>query len=714
MMSKEGRTENPLGKMMNPQSIAVAGASNSFMKMGTIQFLNIVYSGYSGEVFLIHPKEEEIFGRRVYGSVSELPHAPELAILSVGHIATPGLLEEFGELGTRHAVICSAGYKETGNKGAALEEKLNRLAEQYGMRFLGPNCMGFINAHLPLNITVTPLKTPPGHLGIISQSGTFIGQIHCYFSQRGIRISKAISVGNEANVDIVDCLEYLEQDDQTKAIGLYLESVRRVRPFLETSRRVSLRKPIVAQYVGGTPAGAQAARTHTGAIAGQELVYDGLLEQAGIIRLNTIEEVFVFGHTLAVQPRLKGRKIAILTNSGGPATAMADGCEKSGLEVPRFSNELREALKAHLPEYGCSNNPVDLTFQPDMKSITSVLPRILLRSEEVDGLLIHGIIVTGWGQLVYPLLRQVKDISLEEFLEALSVDLGDLVKMPWEYGKPVCMSSFHGREDRAVVEFHEFGIPTFDSPERAAKAMGVLYKYHLRTKKKRDEPEPLPPVPEPALKVLESTGRSGIDEYWAKKILRIYGIQTCKEIRTKDSNEAVDAAHEIGFPVVVKACGVGISHKTERKLVHLNVMDDAAVKEAFQSIHRVVPGQSVLVCEMIKGERELMAGMKRFPGFPPCILFGLGGILAEVLSQQRIRFAPLSRSDALSLLEYSPLTEILGNYRGMKPADKEALSSLLIRLGHLGLHFPQIREIDLNPIIVDKNQPKVVDALFVF
>jgi acetyltransferase len=471
------RSETPLAKIMAPDSIAIVGASNTTNKMGTIQYLNLLHSGFPGEVFLVHPREEKIFGKKVYPSIANLPYAPDLALLVVPPLLTPSLLEEFGKLGTRHAIVISGGYKETGREGEEIQEQLASVARRYGICFVGPNCVGVINAQLPLNATVTPMQAPAGHLSIISQSGTYVAQTLSGLRRQGIRISKAISVGNEANIDIVDCLEYLEQDEETRAIGIYIECIRRPRLFLEVARRMSPHKPIVAQYVGGTSAGARAASTHTGAVAGQDLLYDGLFEQAGAIRAKSIEEIYLFAHTLAVHPPLLGPRIAILTNSGGPATAMANVCEEKGLQVPEFSTALQKKLRSYLPDYGAFRNPVDLTFSIDMAPITSVLPKLLLESGEIDGLLIHGIIETGWGKLVYPLIRRFKNISLHEYLDTLRVNLNELLEMPLKYNKPLCTSSFFGPEDHAVRAFHKRGIPTFDFPEKAAAAMGALYQH---------------------------------------------------------------------------------------------------------------------------------------------------------------------------------------------------------------------------------------------
>ncbi|HNY64472.1 MAG TPA: acetate--CoA ligase family protein [Deltaproteobacteria bacterium] len=703
---------NPLQTIMSPASIAITGASSNFRKMGTIQMMNLVHSGYTGEIMPIHPREKEIMGLKVYASIPELPHAPDLAILVVPTHLVPGMLEDFGMIGTRHAVVITAGFKETGRDGHALEEEILAIARRHGIRFLGPNCLGIVNTHLPLNITVGPILTYGGRLSIASQSGTYIAQTVGYLQRHGIAFGKAISVGNEADIDIADCIEYLGEDEETRAIGLYIEGIRNASKFLDVTRRVSAKKPIVAQYVGGTEAGARSGSSHTGAMAGPDFIYDGLFAQAGIVRVDTIEEVYKFGWALASQPPLKGRRIAVLTNSGGPGSGIATTLDALGLEVPEFSPEIQEKVCAFLPGHASARNPVDLTFHMGMENMAKNIPEVLFEAPDIDGVIIHGIMDTGFMEIMYPYVEKMIPVSKEDFLKANETPyLDSLLKMPFDTGKPLMISSFFGREDHCVRVFQDHGIPCLDSPEKAARAMGVLYRYS-RIRARGEAPNvQRAPAPLAAQRIMDTQQGPVIDEFTAKEVLRAYGIPTPGEVLAKSLEEAKAAARDIGWPVAVKACSAAIAHKTEAGLVFLDVRDDEGLEKACQAI--LDAGGDILVARMVSGRRELMAGVSTYPGFPPCVMFGLGGIFAEALHDFTIRLAPLCMDDALDMIGSIKAADVLGAYRGMEEVDREALAAILVRLGDLALDFPCIKEIDLNPIIIAGGKPAAADALMI-
>lgn len=704
---------NPLIRIMNPSSIAIVGASNNFKTMGTIQLFNLLNSGFPGEVFPVHPKEERVLGRKAYASVEELPYPPDLAVLVVPTRLVPEMLEAFGKLGTSHAVIITAGFKETGETGLMLERSIVDIAQTYGIRFLGPNCLGIVNSHLPLNITVAPLMDTRGKLSLASQSGTYVAQTVNFLHKNGIVLNKAISVGNEANIDITDCIEYLGNDESTRAIGLYIEGIRDAGRFLEVARRVSRTKPIIAQYVGGTEAGARSGSSHTGAMAGPDYVYDGLFEQAGIIRVETIEEVFRTGWALATQPPLTGKRIAVLTNSGGPGTGISTTCNANGLEVPEFSETLQNKISRYLPGHASAKNPVDLTFHIDMEALTEKIPRELFASDEIHGVIIHGIMDTGFMELLYPYVKDYFKISREDFLKNAEISMEPLLAMPETYKKPLMISSFFGQEDHCMRVFHEHGIPTFDSPEKTAKAMGALRKHlHIRTRALND-PVRTGHIPDGAKDIISQASSRAIDEYRSKRLLRAYGIPTTTEELAHSLETAQQHANTIGYPVALKACSPDISHKTESGLVHLNIRDKDALKAAYTSINSNGNNLPVLISQMLAGEREFMAGISRHPGFPPCVMFGLGGIFAEALNDFTIRLAPLSLFDAREMIETISARALIGPYRNMQPVDRDSVAGILIALSQIALDFPGIKEIDLNPIIVQQGKPTVADALII-
>ena len=707
-------SSNPLNHIMSPSSIAIVGASNNFRTMGTIQLLNLISCGYPGEVLPVHPKEKEVLGRKAYSRIADLPCVPDLAVLVVPTGLVPEMMEDFGRLGTRYAVVITAGFKETGDTGLELEQRISEIAAAYGIRFLGPNCLGIVNSHLPLNITVGPLQALDGKLSLASQSGTYIAQTVYYLYKNGIVLNKAISVGNEANIDITDCLEYLAEDDTTRAIGLYIEGIRDAGRFLDVAREVSREKPIVAQYVGGTEAGARSGSSHTGAMAGPDYIYDGLFEQAGILRVKTIEEVYKTGWALATQPLLKGPRIAILTNSGGPGSGIATTCNANGLEVPEFSEEIQRRVSTYLPGHASARNPVDLTFHINMDALTEKIPEILFSSDEIDGVIIHGIMDTGFVGLLYPYLKNHIDVTEEDFIKVSEISMDALLKMPQTYDKPLLISSFFGREDHCVRVFHENGIPTFDSPEKAAKAMAALYAHKLiRQRPPAEHSGVQEKSAAQAQAILTQTREKTIDEYQAKQILSLYGIPTTTEALADSLGQALDHARTIGYPLAAKICSPHIAHKTEKGLVHLNIADEEGLKEAFLSIRETGNSSSVLISEMIKGDREFMAGISRHSGFPPCVMFGLGGIFTEALGDFSIRIAPLGIYDALEMIDDLSAKAIVGPYRNMKPVDKDVLARILVALSQIALDFPEIQEIDLNPIIVAMGRPVVADALMI-
>jgi acetate---CoA ligase (ADP-forming) len=705
--------DNPVSALMNPTTIAVVGASNNMTTMGTIQCMNLLTNGFPGEVMPVHPKEKTVLGKKAYPSISDLPCAPDLAVLIVPTRLVPGMLEELGKIGNRSVVIVSAGFRETGDEGKSLEGIIQETAHKYHMRFLGPNCLGIINTQLPLNLTVGPILDYNGKLGLASQSGTYIAQVVYYLHRNGISLSKAISVGNEVNIDLTDCLAYLGQDEATKAIGLYIEGIRDIPRFLEVAGKVSRIKPVVAQYVGGSKAGAKSSASHTGAMAGPQHLYDALFAQAGIISVDTIEDVYKTGWALATQPRLKGRRIAVLTNSGGPGTGIANTLERCGLDVPEFSPGLQKEISAHLPSHASARNPVDLTFHVDMKGLSEDIPKLLFQSDEIDGLIVHGIMDTGFMELLYPGVSRFMDIPKDQMVSLSKISLDTLAEIHRTFDKPLLASSFFDQTiDNCVHQFHRHQIPVFDSPEKAARAMGYLHAYGRFLQKQEKSRKDPGSIPDEAASIFGSFGKM-VDEFEAKRFLQAYGVPVTHEMKAASLDEAKEKAGIIGYPVVLKVCSAEISHKTEHGLVYLNLADECELETAYQDLRDRDGTSLVLVAEMVRGDREFIIGMNRFPGFPPGVMFGMGGIFAEAINDFSIRFAPLTRSDAFDMMESLRSGKLLDHYRGMIPVQREGLADILLAVSTIALHFPMIREIDLNPVMIMNGKPKVADALIV-
>ena len=468
-------SENPLRQIMNPRSIAWVGASNNPTKMGTIQLLVLKQMNFPGPVYPIHPKEKTVVGYKAYASAADLPEIPDLAVLIVPTRVAVPIMEDLGRRGVKRAIIVTAGFKEMGEEGRRQEEALSAVASRHGMRFVGPNCIGVIHTRAHLNTTFFPATDEAGSVGIASQSGTYVTQVQLYLRRHGIAFSQAISVGNEADIDVVDCLEYLAGEEDTRAVILYLESLRRPRRFLEAARRVTRTKPVMVLYVGGTEAGARSGMSHTGSLAGDDGLYDGLFRQAGVLRASSIGDLYNFGFVLAHQPPLKGNRIGIVSHSGGPVTSIADACERHGLEVPVFSRTLQERLADVLPPTASGANPVDLTFSLDPGTMAVEIPRRILESGEVDGVILHGVMGSSFRDVFGGQMEQMLGISLERMAAAEEKRLAGLVGMPERYGKPVVCSCFMDRsQDNCTRYLQDHGVPVLDGPEKAVQAMACL------------------------------------------------------------------------------------------------------------------------------------------------------------------------------------------------------------------------------------------------
>lgn len=711
-------SENPLNRLMDPQSIALAGANNTPFKMGTLQALNILKGGYSGRFYPLHPREETVLGLKAYPSPEDLPDVPDLAVLITSINSVVPLLEDFGRIGTKRAIIVTAGFRETGAAGGNMEKKIVEIAKNYGMRFVGPNCLGVINSQISLNTTVLPTSRVPGLLGFASHSGTFLSQSLPYLKKRGFRFSKAISLGNEANINMIDALEYLGADEQTKAIILYIEGIRDGKRFIDTARRITPHKPVLALYAGGTASGARAGMSHTGAMAGPDFLYDGIFKQAGIMRVKSIEDLYAQGWTLATQPPMKGRRVGVVTNSGGPSTTIAYTCDSIGLEVPAFSAELQSEIRKHIEPHASAANPVDLTFDLSIEKVAVTMPELVIKSGEVDALIIHGVMMTGYLRESYPLLGDlIGDTSLEDFLKFAGNTVPEAFTMPRRHDVPVLACSFFDHEDNYTKGYQDANTPVFYTPEDAARALGALNLYRqIRERAARKEPL-LPERSEAAARIVKQAlerGQKALDEHDGKKLLACYGIPVTRETRVRTVEEALAESDKIGYPVALKACTWEIMHKSGKGLIALGVANEPQLRKEFAAIRKKVGKDvPVLVQEMLPGGREFLVGMTRFAGFGPCVVFGLGGVFTEIYRDTTLRLAPFTDTDAREMFAEIRARKMLDDFRGMPPADLDTLARVIRAIGDIALLHPEIAEIDLNPVIISGAQPVVADALVV-
>jgi acetyltransferase len=470
---------NPLKAILGARSVAFVGASNKFTTMGTTQMINTLKGGFQGEVIPIHPTEEIVLEQKAYPRLTDLPEPVDLAVVIVPTEATLDVMRDAAQRGIRHLVITTAGFKEGGAEGKKREQEIVDFARQAGIRFVGPNCIGVLNAKTGLNTTFFPYVHGPGSLGLASQSGTYVTQVIKLLARWGIRLSKAVSIGNAADIHLAECLEYFADDQDTRAVGLYIEGLRDGRRFLEAARKCTRKKPVVALYVGGTEGGARSSMSHTGALAGTDEIYDGMFRQAGILRAPSVADLYLWGWALANQPLPRGPRMAVLTHAGGPATSMADAVQRAGLELPTFPESLQKEIRKLVPHTAACSNPVDLTFGMDQRLVAQHMPNLILSEPSIDGLLIHGLqgssfysnIIRFADGLLQP---TVPEEQAREFLELMHQPL---MRMPDKTGKPIVMSSFVDLEDSLIKKVQGAGIPVYDSPERAVSAMAALYRY---------------------------------------------------------------------------------------------------------------------------------------------------------------------------------------------------------------------------------------------
>ena len=472
--------ESPLYRIANPRSIAFFGASNNMTAMGTSQLLSLLDLGFEGPVYPVHPTEKRVQGLRAYPAVSALPESPDLAVIVLPTRIVPEILDACGKKGIRRAIVVSGGFKEVGGRGVTLEAEVVRIARKHGIRFLGPNCIGVANPHHRLNTTFFRHEGTPGFIGMASQSGSFVTQIFNHLSRMGMGFSSAFSVGNEADIDIVDCLEYLGACPRTRVIALYIEGIKRGRKFMETARAIVPDKPIVAVYVGGTEAGRRAGFSHTGAMAGPAELYEGAFRQCGILPARSIIEMFDFCRVLGLLPPAKGRGVVIQTHSGGPGAAAADSCSRAGLELPGLSEATLRRLAPFVPHTGSLHNPVDLTFTKNPADYYEAVPDAILSGENVHVLLMYLFLPLSTVRRAIEQMGLPED-RVEKETDRFIRDQADAVaRVAERHGKPVVGYTLRDLREPLFRRLMELGVPVFSGPERAARAIGALAAYSLR------------------------------------------------------------------------------------------------------------------------------------------------------------------------------------------------------------------------------------------
>jgi acetyl coenzyme A synthetase (ADP forming)-like protein len=670
-----------------PASVAVIGASRDPSSIGYRILQALVINRFQGPVYPVNPKAGVIGSMRAYVSIADVPEAVDLAIIAVPRDAVLGVVDECAKRGVKALIVITAGFAEADEAGRALQKQLVDKVRGNGLRMIGPNCMGLLNTDpaFQLNASFSPVFPPPGRVAMSSQSGALGLAILALAVERGLGVSTFVSVGNKADVSGNDLLQYWEMDEDTEVILLYLESFGNPRRFARIARRVGRTKPIVAVKAGRTLAGRRAAGSHTAALAANDVAVDALFRQTGVIRAETLDEMFDLAAALENQPLPAGRRVGIITNAGGPGILCTDACEAGGLLVPELSAATKAALKTFLPAAAGLSNPIDMIAsaraESYQKSIETVLP-----SEEIDALIV----------IYIPVDRN----DSESVAQAIRDGVAN-ARAAGATRKPVlaCLMTTDG--SRALAAKDEV-IPSYMFPEAAAKVLTRATAYaEWRAR-------PLAQVPEFAdinkdaatatvAQALKSRGDGWLTAEECRTVLSAFGIPQVAGGIARTREEAVQIARSLGFPVAAKLASIRVLHKSDVGAVRLNLQNEDAVALAFDDIQQEGM-EGVLIQKMLSGGVEVMVGVTEDPLFGPLIAFGLGGIYVEILGDVCFRITPLTDLDAREMVHCIRGYRLLEGYRGHSPADINAIEEVLLRISRMVEDVPEIRELDLNPL----------------
>ncbi|RKX65839.1 MAG: CoA-binding protein [Thermodesulfobacteriota bacterium] len=688
-----------LRKLFNPESVAIVGASTHEGKIGHILVKNLLTYDYPGKIFPINPKASEILGLKAYSSLKNIPERVDLAIIAVKPVDVLETIKICGEKNIEAAIVISAGFKETGPKGAKLEQELKKLAKENGVRILGPNCLGLIDTHSKLNASFATGMPEQGEIGFFSQSGAMCVAILDWVLGEKIGFSKFISLGNKTDISEIDMLIALGEDKNTKVILGYLEGIENGPAFIQVAQEVSKKKPIVIIKAGVTSAGAKAVSSHTGSLAGSESAYQAAFKQSGVIRAKTINELFNYALAFVNQPLPKGPRVAILTNSGGPGIVAADACDQSALQLVRLNSETAEKLRSFLPPVASFVNPIDIIGDAHFDRYDQAL-KVLLGASNVDAVIV--------------ILTPTATIEIKETAKVV-------VKHAQKTNKPI-LCSFMGKMqvEKGVRYLKKYGIPNYLCPEDAVRVLEKMWQRqhwlsqplstYFQIQADRARVRYL-------LEMAKRQGRFHLTETEAREILKAYGFSLPQTRLARTKEDAVEAAKNIGFPVVLKIVSPDISHKTDVGGVILKLETPQAVKEAFTEIMLRVKEKfpkaaiyGISVQEMIQGAKETIIGFTRDPQFGPLLMFGLGGIYVEILKDVSFRIAPIGKREALEMIREIKTYPLLRGIRGEPPTDVSALVEGILALNQMALDFPEIIEAEINPFLVRTKGSTAVDA----
>lgn len=680
-----------LDSFFAPRGVAVIGVSHTATKLGYGAARNLVVSGYRGAIHFVNPHGGELFGRTIYTDVREVPDPVDLALILIPAAVVADALEACGQRGIRAAILGSGGFREIGAEGEALETACLEVARRHGIRLIGPNCIGLLDTHLPIDTTFLPLPGPiPGDIAFLSHSGAICEAVVDWARGQGFGLSRLVSLGNQLDLTEGDLLAAMKDDPNTRVVAMYLEGVEDGRKFVAEAQRVSALKPVVALKVGRSEGGRRAVASHTGALAGRDAAYDAAFRKAGVLRADNSEDMFNWARALAWCPLPRGPRMAVLTNAGGPGAIGVDALEMNGLKLADLSTATQDALRRRLPAAASVVNPVDMLASAGPTEYADCLS-VLLEDDGVDGVMLV---------LPPPPMTTAAEV------------VGASLPILHTATKPVVVALMG--EDlivNAARLLRQARVPDYRFPERAATALRVLWQRAEQLRVIREDQPRLDRIEAgEARRVLTSAtpGHGGfLDGGSASRLAKSYGLVVPEEALARSAAEAATAAERIGFPVVLKIASPDISHKTDIGGVRLNLNSGAEVMRAFDemiaSARAADPSARVLgvtVQPMVGAGQEVIVGAVRDPQFGPLVMFGSGGVEVESMRDVTFALAPLSRAEADEMVDATAAGRRLAGTRGSAPADRAAAVEAILRVAQLIVDQPEVREIEVNPLRV--------------
>lgn len=682
--------DDVLTGLLKPKSIAVIGASNTPGKIGHTVVKNIIDSGYKGGIYPVNPSAEEILGLKVYKSVLDIPEPVDAATITVPAKYVIDVTKECGKKGVKGLIVITSGFSEVGE--TELEKELVEIAHQYGMRVLGPNVVGTLSNSDSMNASFAPFLPLNGSASLVSQSGALLIAMDAITYTRRIGFDKLVSIGNMSDVNFADMVSWLDEDENTNCITLYIEGLKDGRRFIEESAKAS--KPIVILKAGVSEHGAAAAASHTGSLAGAQHIYGAAFKQAGAIQSTDLSDLFDCTLALSLEPPMKGDNLLIITNGGGVGVLATDSAEKAGIPMTFAPESVQEELKKHMPSFGSAKNPVDLTGMAGNDWYHDSV-KFSFAHEWVDGLVILycETAITNPMEIAKALHQAIKETGITD--------------------KPVTVSFVGGeRSNKAMQWLVENGIPAYNAPDLAVKAMGTLREYaSLETMKSepfQENPSADKNKAKEIIAMVRADSRISLTEIESKTIFEAYGLPVVKTFLATSEDHAVEKAEEIGYPVVLKIVSPDILHKSDAGGVKVDIQDEASVREAYKAILKNAKEykadadiHGVVIQQMAPWATETIIGSVNDPTFGSTIMFGLGGIFVEVLKDVTFRVAPISEAEAASMLDEIRGAPILDGVRGEAPRDKKELAKTLAKYAFMITDLSdEISESDANPVIV--------------